>query len=63
MKINGKECDFVGKTILQYLETTNYSIDKIAIECNCKIVPKDCYSETILKQGDILEVVSFVGGG
>lgn len=63
MKINGQECDFVGKTITEYLETTNYSINRIAIECNGKIVPKNYYCETILKEGDTLEVVSFVGGG
>ena len=27
------------------------------------IVPKRVYGETVLKDGDVLEIVSFVGGG
>ncbi|MBP3290552.1 MAG: sulfur carrier protein ThiS [Alistipes sp.] len=33
------------------------------MECNGNIIPKDLYQETVLKNGDSLEVVSFVGGG
>ena len=35
----------------------------VAIEKNGEIVPKALYESTLLKDGDILEVVSFVGGG
>ncbi len=35
----------------------------IAIERNLEIVPKAEYAETLLQDGDRLEVVQFVGGG
>ncbi|MEL7041696.1 MAG: sulfur carrier protein ThiS [Pseudomonadota bacterium] len=35
----------------------------IAIERNLEIVPKAAHAETILQDGDRLEVVQFVGGG
>ena len=35
----------------------------ITIELNEAILPKDSYASTILKDGDVLEIVSFVGGG
>lgn len=52
-----------GKTIAEYLSTTNFDSKRIAIEKNGEIVPKAEYSSTVLQDGDSVEVVSFVGGG
>ena len=35
----------------------------VAVELNEMIVPKAEYSKTVLKDGDTVEVVRFVGGG
>ena len=61
--INGKETDCAGLTVAQYLETTTYDPKRIAVEKNGEIVPKAAYADTILQDGDAVEVVSFVGGG
>ena len=37
--------------------------DRVAIELNREIVPRDQWPETPLKDGDRLEIVHFVGGG
>lgn len=63
VKINGKEQDVNGKTLAEYLATTNYDPKRIAVERNGWIVPKAKYAETVLQDGDSIEVVSFVGGG
>ena len=63
VKVNGTELDIAGKTVAEYLSTTNYDPKRIAVERNGDIVFKSQYSETILTDGDKLEVVSFVGGG
>lgn len=63
VKINGKELDLAGKTLAEYLETTDYDPKRIAVECNGEIVPKAKYGETVLADGDVIEIVSFVGGG
>ena len=63
VKVNGEPKDIAGKNIAEYLATTNYDIKRIATELNGDIVPKVTYAETILKDGDIIEIVSFVGGG
>ena len=63
VKINGKNLDADGKSIEQYLESANFDTRRIVVERNGEIVPKAQYSETILKDGDCVEVVSFVGGG
>ena len=63
VKINGEELNIAGKTVAEYLRATNYDPKRIAVERNGDIVPKAQYSETVLKDGDSIEVVSFVGGG
>ena len=36
---------------------------RIAVELNREVVPKADYDKTILKAGDQLEIINFVGGG
>lgn len=63
VKVNGTELDIAGKTLTEYLATTNYDMKRVATEINGEIVPKAQYAQTVLKDGDNVEVVSFVGGG
>ena len=63
VKINGEELNIEGKTVAEYLATTSYDPKRIAVERNGDIVPKAQYGETVLKDGDSVEIVSFVGGG
>ncbi len=68
IKVNGIDIEadgksFVGKSVAEYLSTTNFDCKRIAVERNGDIVPKAKYVETLLADGDSLEVVSFVGGG
>lgn len=62
--VNGKQIQLTSEmSVADYLEQNNYQINRIAVEMNEKILPKYSYSETMLKDGDRLEVVTFVGGG
>lgn len=63
VKINGKEIDGQGKTLMEYLRECNYPLKRIAVECNGEIVPKAQYETKVLCDGDKIEIVSFVGGG
>ncbi len=63
VKVNGEQLNIAGMTIAEYLGQSHFDLTRIAIECNEEFIPKAKYAETILKDGDSLEVVSFVGGG
>ena len=63
VKVNGEPKDIAGKTLAEYLAATNYDVKRIAVERNGDIVPKAQYGETVLRDGDSIEIVSFVGGG
>ena len=36
---------------------------RVAVELNQEIVPKSQHTSTVLKQGDVVEVVHAIGGG
>ncbi len=63
VKINGVPLEAVGRTLAEYLTMTSYDPKRIAVERNGEIVPKGQYGQTVLQKGDVVEVVSFVGGG
>lgn len=51
-----------GTTIRQLLAGKNLTPEKVAIELNKRLVRQDRY-DTELKDGDQVEIVTFVGGG
>lgn len=63
VKINGEETSAAGMTLSEYLATTSFNPQRIAVEHNGEIVPRSMYGEVVLEEGDSVEVVSFVGGG
>ena len=63
VRINGKDLDVGGKSVSEYLNSAGYDLMRVAVELNSNIVPKEQYCDTIFKDGDNVEVVSFVGGG
>ena len=63
IKINGEDVNSEEVLLLDYLQEQNYSLKRIVVECNEKIVPRDQYETFMLHAGDVVEIVSFVGGG
>lgn len=63
IKINGETVEVQGMTLADYLAAEGYQLTRVAVECNGEIVPKAEYGAKILQDGDVLEIVSFVGGG
>jgi thiamine biosynthesis protein ThiS len=65
LHINGEERTFDSpvSTLAALVEALGMKSDRVAVELNRDIVPRDRWSETPLKDGDRLEVVHFVGGG
>ncbi len=61
--INGKQEQAVGMSILAYLQSAGYSPDKVVVEKNLEIIPRDRLDEVVLENGDSLEILRFVGGG
>lgn len=64
MKVNGKDIVLKStQSLSEFLEANNYNINRIVIELNGEIVSKDKYNTVNLKDTDVMEVLTFVGGG
>lgn len=63
VRINGENIEAAGKTIADYLKETGYNSSRVAVEQNENIVPKSEYETVVMKDGDVIEVVNFTGGG
>jgi thiamine biosynthesis protein ThiS len=63
LTINGEPQAFSAETLSALVEQVGMKPDRVAIELNRAIVPRDLWSQTSLHDGDRLEIVHFVGGG
>lgn len=64
IKVNGTPISYEpGKTVEVMLAEQGYIQGRIAVERNGEILPKARYGQTPVEDGDVYEVVNFVGGG
>jgi thiamine biosynthesis protein ThiS len=62
--LNGEKKDIPDNTcVLGLLEFLAIQHQRVAVELNEVIVKKDRYAETVVNEGDSIEVVAFMGGG
>lgn len=61
--INGKAEEVAGGTVLEMLKTKDVEPQMVAVELNSKILERDELGHTILKDGDALELLFYMGGG
>ena len=52
-----------GMNVLELLSHLSLPMAKVAVERNKEIVPKSGYASVVLQDGDVLEIITFIGGG
>jgi len=64
LTVNGAPHSFEqNPNLSQLLETLSLTGKRLAVERNGEIVPRSQFGETVLADGDQLEIVVAVGGG
>ncbi len=64
VQLNGKPEEVgEGTTLAELLEAKGVNPRRVAVELNRRILPRDEFPSTKLQGGDVVEVVTFVGGG
>ena len=63
VKINGEEKEIAGKNLMEYLKEAGFEPERVVVERNLDIIPKDELGNTIIQDEDVIEVLRFVGGG
>ena len=62
--LNGDPFELVAPlTITDLLGQLNLDARRVAVEHNLVIVKRAVYDSTVIREGDEVEVVNFVGGG
>ncbi len=64
MCVNGKEIPLnTPCTIAQYLNQEGFRTERVAVERNGEIISHDHLNEITLCDNDILEIITYMGGG
>ena len=62
--INGKSEEIkIKSSLAELILAKGLCAEKVVIEHNLKIVPRGEWQDTPLRENDLIEIVSFVGGG
>jgi thiazole synthase len=61
--INGEPRRSAACTVLALVTELGLKPEKVAVERNGTIIPRSTHAEAPLVDGDVLEIVHFVGGG
>ena len=63
LTINGEARDFAAANVAELIEQLGMKQDRVAVELNRNIIPRERWAETPLSAGDRLVIVHFVGVG
>jgi len=64
LKINGEDRDNISaQTVQELLDELKITVGRVAVEVNMIIVRRTEYEQFRLNDGDVIEIVNFVGGG
>ncbi len=63
LTVNGEQRRSSAATIAALVTELGLKPEKVAVERNGTIVPRSTLAEAALADGDVLEIVHFVGGG
>ncbi len=64
IQLNGEPFEMSdGQTVADLLVRLDLTGRRVAVELNLDIVPRSQHGETVLHEGDTLEVVHAIGGG
>ena len=61
--LNGEKESSAVCSVLELLAEKRMAPERVVVELNGAIVKRPQWQETILREGDRLEIVCFVGGG
>lgn len=63
LKVNGEEYVTEKDTVGELLKEIRIAPERVAVEVNLAVVKRADFENVRLKDGDIVEIVNFVGGG
>jgi len=63
ISLNGKQVEVKSRTLERLISDRGLHPDALIVEVNSELIKKENWAETIIRDGDTLELLNFVGGG
>ena len=63
LRVNGEVIETASATMLQLLQEKGIKPERVCVELNLKVLRRIDFRLHPLQEGDIVEIVNFVGGG
>lgn len=63
LKVNGEEHVTEKQTVANLLAEMSILPERVAVEVNLSVIKRADFENFRLKDGDVIEIVNFVGGG
>ena len=61
--INGKTEEVSGSSVLEILKAKDVSPQMVTVELNSKMLERDELGSAVVKDGDAIELLFYMGGG
>ncbi len=61
--LNGEQIATAGQTLHEMVLEKGFNPDTVIAEVNLQLIKKEDWQQTVLAEGDTVELLSFVGGG
>ncbi|MBU1342089.1 MAG: sulfur carrier protein ThiS [Proteobacteria bacterium] len=63
IRLNGKQVASKSRTLMDLVLEKGFDPDALIAEVNFKVIRQEIWKEVAIREGDIIELLSFVGGG
>ncbi|MCF6187917.1 MAG: sulfur carrier protein ThiS [Desulfobulbaceae bacterium] len=63
ISLNGKQVEVKSRTLELLIPERGLHPDALIVEVNSELIKKEHWAKTIIREGDTLELLNFVGGG
>lgn len=63
IKVNGEDYGTEQQTLSGLLEEMKVRSERVAVEVNLRVLKRSDVADYRINEGDVIEIVNFVGGG
>lgn len=63
IRLNGQKVISNSATLFRLISETGFDTQSLIAEVNFEVIKEENWSDTAIKDGDQIELLSFVGGG
>ena len=63
INLNGKKVESKTQTLTDLILEQGFNPDSLIVEINFKVIRQEAWQDVSIKEGDNIELLSFVGGG